>query len=86
MLIQVSLKAVHKEICQKKKRGDADLTEISFRGQFKLETPTLASLRGLNNKLLIFRRAALHFYMKVLPGITDKYRHINSDDFGGHLV
>ena len=36
MLIQVSLKAVHKEICQKK-RGDADLTEISFRGQFKLE-------------------------------------------------
>ena len=37
MLIQVSLKAVHKEICQKKKRGDADLTEISFRGQFKLE-------------------------------------------------
>ena len=36
MLIQVSLKAVHKEIYQKK-RGDADLTEISFRGQFKLE-------------------------------------------------
>ena len=24
--------------------------------------------------------------MGVLPGITDKYRHINSDDFGGHLV
>ena len=24
--------------------------------------------------------------MKVLPGITHKYRHINSDDFGGHLV
>ena len=24
--------------------------------------------------------------MGVLPGITHKYRHINSDDFGGHLV
>ena len=24
--------------------------------------------------------------MEVLPGITHKYRHINSDDFGGHLV
>ena len=38
MLIQVSLKAVQKEICKKKKKTrDADLTEISFRGQFKLE-------------------------------------------------
>ena len=35
MLIQVSLRAVHKEIC--KKGRDADLTEISFKGQFKLE-------------------------------------------------
>ena len=24
--------------------------------------------------------------MGVLPGITHEYRHINSDDFGGHLV
>ena len=32
ILIQVSLKAVHKEICKKKKKiCDADLTEISFR-------------------------------------------------------
>ena len=35
MLIQVSLRAVHKEIC--KKGRDNDLTEISFKGQFKLE-------------------------------------------------
>ena len=24
--------------------------------------------------------------MGVLPGITLEYRHVNSDDFGGHLV
>ena len=31
MLIQVSLRAVHKEICKKKKKSrDADLTEISL--------------------------------------------------------
>ena len=35
MLIQVSLRAVHKEIC--KKGSDTDLTEISFKCQFKLE-------------------------------------------------
>ena len=35
MLIQVSLRAVHKEICRK--GSDIDLTEISFEGQFKLE-------------------------------------------------
>ena len=38
MLIQVSLRAVHNEIFKKKKNGrDVDLTEISFRGHFKLE-------------------------------------------------
>ena len=35
ILIQVFLRAVHKEIC--KKGSDTDLTEISFKGQFKLE-------------------------------------------------
>ena len=35
MLIQVSLRAVHNEIS--KKGRDNDLTEISFKGQFKLE-------------------------------------------------
>ena len=28
----------------------------------------------------------LRYYMRVLPRITHKHRHINSDDFGGHLV
>ena len=35
MLIQVSLRALHKEIY--KKGGDTDPTEIPFKGQFKLE-------------------------------------------------
>ena len=41
MLIQVLLRAMHKEVCKKIKikkiSRDADLTEISFSGQFKLE-------------------------------------------------
>ena len=43
MLIQVSLKAVHKEICKKKKKKksrDADLTEISFRVSLSLKIQT----------------------------------------------
>ena len=60
MLIQVSLRAMHKEICKKKKKSRDGAT------------PTLASLGGLNNNLLIFRREA--------PSL------LNSDDFGSHLV
>ena len=83
MLFQVSLRAVHKEICQKKKKSrDADLTEISFRGQFKLEPHPHCPPLGVS--INFPDEQPLHFYMGVLPGITHKYRHINSDDLAAH--
>ena len=64
MLIQVSLRAVHKEIC--KKGRDADLTEISFKGRFKLEPHPHWPPSGVQ----FSDEHPLHFYMGVLPGIT----------------
>ena len=69
---------------QEKKGHDADLTEISLRGQVKLERHPHCPPLGV--KINFRDEQPLHFYMGVLPGITHKYRNINSDDFGGHLV
>ena len=80
MLIQVSLRAVHKEICKKRpwRWPHRNLLEGSVKAW---ATPTLASLRGL-----IFRRASPSLLYGSPPWYYPQHRHINSDDFGGHLV
>ena len=36
--------------------------------------------------ILIFRRTSPSLLYRSPPGIYQQHRHINSDDFGGHLV
>ena len=82
MLIQVSLRAVHKEIC--KKGRDADLTEISFKGQFKNLSHTYIGLpQGFNFN---FPTSSPSLLYGSPSADYPQHRHINSDDFVGHLV
>ena len=66
MLIQVSLRVVHNEIS--KKGRDNDLTEISFKGQFKLELHQRWPTSGVS--FSFSDDHPLHFYIGAFPGIT----------------
>ena len=84
MLIQLSLRAVHKEICQKKIKAVTLTSQKSPLGvSLRLSHTHIGLPKGFE---LIFRRAAPSLLYGSPPAITHKYRHINSDDFGGHLV
>ena len=82
MLIQVSLRAVHKEICKKKA-----VTLTSQKSPLGVSLSLSHTHIGLPwGFKLIFRRAAPSLLYGSPPGDYPKISHINSDDFGGHLV
>ena len=80
MLIQVSLKAVHKK-CAKKA-----VTLTSQKSPLGVSLSLNHTHMGLRGLILVFRQASPSLLRGSLPRDCSQHQRKHLDDFGGHLV